>query len=57
MQPIGSFQIGLVTEYFGPQFAVALGGIVMLLNLAFLYYSLNKNMTSTSVNLNQSNHN
>lgn len=42
MQPIGSFQIGLVTEYFGPQFAVALGGIVMLLNLAFLYHSLHK---------------
>lgn len=42
MQPIGSFQIGLVTEYFGPQFAVALGGFAMLLNLLFLYYSLHK---------------
>lgn len=47
MQPIGSFQIGLVTEYFGPQFAVALGGFVMLLNLLFLYYSLHKKPSST----------
>jgi MFS family permease len=50
MQPIGSFQIGLVTEYFGPQIAVALGGFVMLLNLLFLYYSLHKKPHQT-VNL------
>lgn len=45
MQPIGSFQIGLVTEYFGPQIAVALGGIVMIFNLGYLYYSLHKKET------------
>jgi MFS family permease len=42
MQPVGSFQIGFVTEYFGPQFALAMGGFAMLMNLLFLYYSLNK---------------
>jgi cyanate permease len=53
MQPIGSFQIGLVTEYLGPQFAVALGGIVMIFNLVYLYHSLSKQQSFTLLPLSQ----
>ncbi len=53
MQPIGSFQIGLVTEYLGPQFAVALGGIVMIFNLIYLYHSLSKQQSFTLLPLSQ----
>ncbi len=38
MQPIGSFQVGLVATYFGPQFAVAIGAIVIFVAAILLYF-------------------
>lgn len=37
MQPIGSFQVGLVATYMGPQFAVAVGAIVIFIAAILLY--------------------
>lgn len=37
MQPIGSFQVGLVASYAGPQIAVAIGAFIMFVSCILLY--------------------
>ena len=38
MTPIGSFQIGLISEHFGTQIAVRIGAVMILLAAIILYY-------------------
>lgn len=49
MQPIGSFQVGLIASYFGAQVAVALGAIIMFVSGIMLYQKLPNTAHSSRV--------
>lgn len=40
MQPIGSFQIGYLTQHFGPHFAISIGGIICLIGALYMFFTL-----------------
>jgi MFS family permease len=42
MQPIGSFQVGLLTEYYGPHFAIGYGAIIIVLAALIMFFTLPK---------------
>lgn len=41
-QPLGSFLVGLITEHFGPQFAIQFGAVILLMFALYLYIKLGK---------------
>lgn len=45
MFPLGSFQVGFISEHFGPQFAIRVGAIILLAFASYLHFSLSKIMS------------
>ena len=39
MMPIGSFQIGAISERFGTSFAITLGGVIVLAYSIYLFFN------------------
>ena len=42
LHPIGSYQIGLIAEHMGSQFAVAVGAVVILISALLLFWKTPK---------------
>ncbi|MFH1833168.1 MAG: MFS transporter [Candidatus Levyibacteriota bacterium] len=42
MTPLGSLQIGIIAEHFGPQFAIRLGAIILLIFSVILFFNRQK---------------